>query len=79
MYTDRATPSGGQQPAADLNLLVAPAYAWVYAQTKDVRFRNWHDSLFIGGVKKGTSYLAYAKQFNQAYRWSADGIRWRNS
>lgn len=77
MYTDRSTSSGGMEPAPDLNMLVAPAFAWLYHQTGETRFRDRGDQIFAGGVKH--SYIQNAKQFNQSYRWSFDFIRWRAS
>ena len=34
----------------DLNLLIAPAYAWVYTQTGDTKYRDRGDAIFAGGV-----------------------------
>lgn len=65
-YTDREHPSGGQEPAADLNLLVAPVYGWLYRQTGILRFRDRGDEIFAGGVK--FAWLYNGKQFNQSYR-----------
>lgn len=61
--------------APDLNLLIAPAYAWLYRQTGDVVYRERGDQIFAGGVKG--AYLGHGKQFNQNYRWSFDYVRWR--
>jgi hypothetical protein len=61
--------------APDLNLLIAPAFAWLYAQTGDTKYRDRGDLIFAGGVRG--AYLAGAKQFNQNYMWSFDYIRWR--
>lgn len=60
----------------DLNLLIAPAYAWIYSVTLDTKYQSQADQLFGGGV--GRAYLAAPKQFNQNYRWSMDYITWRN-
>jgi hypothetical protein len=59
----------------DLNLLVAPAYAWVYLQTGDTTYRDHGDKAFAGGVRG--AYLPGGKQFSQNYRWSFDYVRWR--
>ncbi len=74
-YTDRETSTGGQEPAPDLNLLIAPVYAWLYHQTGEVRFRERFDAIFVGGVQQ--AYLVNGKQFNQNYRLSiwAVGLR----
>ena len=77
-YTDRDTDSGGQDPAIDLNLLIAPLYGWLYQQTGIEQYRERGDALFMGGVAAGDSYLASGKQFNQNYRWSFDYVAWRN-
>lgn len=61
--------------APDLNLLIAPAYAWLYRQTGDRLYRDRGDQVFAGGVKG--AYLGHGKQFNQNYRWSFDYVRWR--
>lgn len=62
--------------AHDLNLLMAPAYAWLYKQTGDVAFKQQGDQIFAGGVK--TAGLGYSgKIFFQNYRWSFAFIKWR--
>ena len=76
-YTDRQTSTGGMEPAPDLNLLVAPVYAWLYWQTQDPKYQVRGDAIFAGGVRKGPQYLALGKQFNQNYRWSFEYIYWR--
>ena len=62
--------------APDLSLLIAPAYAWLYKTTKDVKYRDFGDKVFAGGVKK--AYLDGNKQFNQNYLWSFDYVKWRS-
>lgn len=62
--------------AADLNLLIAPAYAWIYNQTADVRYQQRGDAIFDGGVSG--AWLNNGKQFSQNYRWSFDFVRWRS-
>ena len=74
-YTDRVVESGGTEAAPDLNLLIAPAFAWLYRQTGEQRFAERGDQVFAGGVR--SAYLANGKQFNQNYRWSFDFVRWR--
>ena len=76
MYTDRNVDSGGMEPAPDLNMLIAPAFAWLYHQTGEVRFRDRGDQIFAGGVANG--FLGNGKQFNQSYRWSFDYVKWRS-
>lgn len=77
MYTDRQHSSGGMEPAPDLNLLIAPLYAWVYHQTGNTLYRDRADQIFAGGVK--SAFLNNGKQFNQSYRWSFAYLEWRNS
>jgi len=67
----------GRKPAPDLNLLIAPVYAWLYLRTGQTRFRDRGDYLFAGGVRR--AYLDGEKQFLQNYRWSFDFVRWRRS
>ncbi len=76
MYTDRTVDSGGMEPAPDLNLLIAPAFAWLYHQTGEVRFRDRGDQIFAGGV--ANAFLGNGKQFDQNYRWSFDYVKWRS-
>ncbi len=66
-YTDRSTSSGGTEAAPDLNLLIAPAYFWIYQQTGQTGFLAQADKIFIGGVNQ--AFLGNPKQFNQNYRW----------
>lgn len=61
--------------APDLNLLIAPAYAWLYHETGDRLYLVRADQIFAGGVK--SAYLGDGKHFNQNYRWSFDYVRWR--
>jgi hypothetical protein len=77
MYTDRVAPdgSGGTEAAPDLNLLLAPAYAWMYRQTGDITYRQQGDQIFAGGVRN--AMLAEVKQFSQNYAYSFDYLAWR--
>ncbi len=61
--------------APDLNLLIAPAYAWLYVQTGDPIYQQRGDLVFEGGVDG--AWLGGGKQFSQNYRWSFDFVRWR--
>jgi len=62
--------------AADLSLLVAPAYAWVYLKTGETKYRDMGDKLFAGGVRG--AWLDGGKCFSQNYRWSFDYVKYRN-
>jgi hypothetical protein len=66
------SPSAG---APDLNMLIAPAYAWLYKKTGDLSYRAQADLIFAGGVRG--AWLAGAKQYNQSYRWAFDYVGWR--
>ncbi|HEV8585970.1 MAG TPA: Ig-like domain-containing protein, partial [Methylomirabilota bacterium] len=70
-----ATPMPARAGAPDLNLLIAPAFAWLYTQTGDTAYRDRADLIFAGGVLN--AYLGGGKQFNQNYKWSFDYVRWR--
>jgi hypothetical protein len=76
-YMDRKTgaPDETTDPAPDLNMIVAPVYAWIYSQTGDKKYAEIADTVFAGGVRG--AWLDNAKQFNQSYRWSFDYVRWR--
>jgi hypothetical protein len=67
--------SNPNRPAPDLNLLIAPAFAWVHRQTGDAKYAERGDQIFAGGVTQ--AFLDGAKQFNQNYRWSFDYVKWR--
>ena len=74
-YTDRNHETGGTEPAHDLNLLIAPIYAWIYNETGDISYRQKADAIFAGGVKN--AWLHNGKQFNQNYRLSFKYLDWR--
>ena len=63
--------------APDLNLLLAPAFAWLYKQTGDTTYRDRADAIFAGGVTRACPGCD-GKHFNQQYRWSFDYLKWRN-
>jgi hypothetical protein len=62
-----------KKPAPDLNLLIAPAYLWIYQQTQNKTFLERAQEIFAGGVNK--AFLENGKQFNQNYRWSFSYVR----
>lgn len=77
-YIERVVPGEDPpNPAPDLNNLIAPAYAWLWVKTGDASYKTKFDAIFDGGVLG--SYLVNAKQFNQNYRWSFQGVSWRDS
>ena len=61
--------------APDLNLIIAPAYAWMYSRTGTPKYLERGDQIFFGGVKR--AHLSGIKQFNQNYSWSFDYVKWR--
>ncbi len=78
-YSDRTyTVNGGGQPnpAPDLNLLIAPSYAWLYKHFGDPAYRDRGDLLWAGGVALAS--LGYSgKIYNQNYRLSFNCVKWR--
>lgn len=77
MYTDRSMPTGGQEPAPDLNMLIAPVFAWLYHVTGDTSWIDKGDQIFEGGVR--FAWLGNGKQFHQNYCWSNRYIEWREA
>jgi hypothetical protein len=69
--------SNDTKAAPDLNLLIAPAYAWIAYVTGDTEAARRADKIFASGVN--AAYLERPKQFNQNYFWSFDYIRWRSA
>lgn len=77
VYVDRDMEGVGRRRAApDLNLLIAPVYAWLYQYSGDLRHRERADAIFAGGVRTACLKCS-AKIFNQNYRWSFDYVQWR--
>jgi hypothetical protein len=80
LYIDRAVDSEGGQgavrPAPDLNLLIAPAFAWLYAKTGEAIWLQRGDQIFASGVRNAAVDFQ-SKQFNQNYRWSFSYVAWR--
>lgn len=66
---------GNSKASPDLNLLIAPVYAWLYKISGNYEYRKIADSLFGGGVSNG--YMAPGKHFNQHYRLSFLYLKWR--
>jgi hypothetical protein len=75
MYTDRPHETGGQEAAPDVNLIVAPAFGWLYKMTGNPVYAQRGDQIFAGGAKK--AFLNNGKQFNQSYRFSFSYVAWR--
>jgi len=62
--------------APDLNMLIAPLYSWLWAQTGDATARDRFDELLLG---QANAYLAGGKQFDQNYWWAFAGMAWREA
>ena len=76
-YMDRDMGSlGGPTPANDLNMLIAPAYAWMSHKTGNVLYQQQADAIFSGAVNG--AYLNDAKQYDQNYMLAFDFMNWRN-
>jgi hypothetical protein len=71
--------SAGDQTVgiADLNLLIAPAYAWLWQKTGAAKYLQSGDQVFAGGVLYANFWSG--KQFSQNYRWSFDYVNWRSA
>ena len=79
MYTNVVNSTGGMDPAPDLNLIVAPAYAWMYYMTGETKYRDRGDQIFAGGVANAPTWLYLGKQFDQSYWWSPAYVTWRKA
>ena len=64
--------------ARDLNLLIAPAYAWLFKMTGDSTYQTRGDVIWDQGVRFA-SVNFNGKIFSQNYRWSFDYIKWRSA
>ena len=74
-YVSGQAPTGGTDPAPDLNGLIGPAYGWVYARTGDATYKTRGDAVLQGGI--AGAYLAGQKQFNQQYYGTFNYLGWR--
>lgn len=76
-YTSSHDPLTGK-PYYSLNLLIAPAYAWLYQLTGNPTYQQIGDQIFSGGVDQSYSDMDWAqKNFSQNYSWSFDYVKWR--
>lgn len=69
-------PGSKQTLAADLSLLIAPAYAWYYQYSGDSTYRRWGDEAWAGSA--GASRIGSQKVYNQSFRWSRRFLEWRD-
>jgi hypothetical protein len=65
--------------ATDLNLLLAPLYAWVYSRTKDTSYRDKADDIFAAGVKGAYFDGSHGKQASQQVYFADRFQEWRNA
>lgn len=68
---------GTTMTSPDLNLLIVPAFGWLFKQTGDESYRQKGDLIFNAGVLG--AYLVGGKQFSQNYRLSGKYVEWRAS
>ncbi len=66
------------RPAPDLNLLIAPVYAWLFNHFGDIKYIERGDLIWSGGVALAAIDWS-GKQYNQSYRWSIDYVKWRQA
>ena len=62
------------QGAVDLNMIIAPWFAWLYVQTGDDQYREKFDKLLYGHKD---AWMDGGKQWDQNFWWSMEGMRWR--
>lgn len=79
-----STSKNGVGPTAILNMLIAPAYAWLYSKTGTPAYLKEGDAIWDAGVMvDGRSTMGWAgnggKQFSQSYRWSFDYVKYRSA
>ena len=75
-WYENTAPFPPVEGAPDLNLLIAPAFSWLYARTGDTSWRDRGDEVFAGGVRG--AYLGSGKHFDQNYMWSFEYLRYRS-
>jgi len=73
------TNTGGDD-LRNLNLLIAPLYAWLYEQTGKAIYQEEGDAIWDSGVNDvpGNGIGWSGKNFSQQYRWSFDYALWRS-
>jgi hypothetical protein len=64
----------------NLNLLIAPMYAWLFKMTGDPKYQLEGDTIWSAGVNgnAGNGVGWSGKNFSQQYRWSFDYVKWRS-
>jgi len=63
-------------PAPDLNMLIAPAYAWLWHRgiNEEVNLQRT-DQIFQGSLEN--NFLSSGKHFSQNYTYASDFLKWR--
>ncbi len=65
----------------NLNLLIAPMYAWLFKVTGDSTYQQRGDVIWVSGItdppEDGIAWSG--KNFSQNYRWSFDYVKWRSA
>jgi len=65
----------------NLNLLIAPMYAWLYLKTGLSQYQLEGDTIWCSGVSdpapNGIGWSG--KNFSQQYRWSVNYVNWRSA
>jgi hypothetical protein len=69
--------AGDTSAQPDLNLLIAPAYAWLWQMTGIQTYLDHGDQVFAGGVLYANFWSG--KQFSQSYRSSFNYVKWRSA
>ena len=68
-------------PSPALNMLIAPAYMWVFMMTGDAMWRDRADTLWQGWIeanyRTGSLCCPAGKAFNQGAKWSPSFFAWR--
>ncbi|MGH9477410.1 MAG: hypothetical protein ACRD1C_13965 [Terriglobales bacterium] len=64
----------------NLNLLIAPMYAWLYRETGAMIYQQEGDVIWDSGVTDpaGNGIGWSGKNFSQQYRWSFEYVKWRS-
>ena len=74
--------------SADLNLLIAPMYAWLWKEGYGTDYRDKFDRIFRAGVSlddpdtgaiEGPILNYRGKPFSQSYKESFDAVEWRET
>lgn len=76
--TNNLNPNPQQADATDLNLLIAPLFAWVYHMTGDTGYRDKGDAAFMSGVKGAYFDPSHGKQASQQIYFADRYAEWHD-